>query len=129
MRVTKTIREYIEEQVYNKARQSAKLVELEKKKDEAVKNFLEDKKRAEEACQTYVDQLVNRYQMDVDVRHKPCVNFLFCYDSHLPEVKEYNKARSEINDKARQIALDIIVEMEMGGTKAELMDKLNALEF
>ena len=26
-------------------------------------------------------------------------------------------------------ALDIIVEMEMGGTKAELMDKLNALEF
>jgi len=47
----------------------------------------------------------------------------------LPECKEYRKVYEEIHNKARQTVLDIIVELELGGTKAELMEKLNAIEF
>lgn len=129
MRVTKTIREYIEEQVRAKAKQSAKLVEVEQKKDKAIKDFDEDKKRFEAMCQTYVDQFVNKYQLNLKEFVKPCASFHCCYEHDLPEVQEYYKVRNEIYEKARQIAIDIIVEMELGGTKAELMDKLNALEF
>ena len=129
MRVTKTIREYIEDQVYNKAMQSEKLVELKTKMDKAIKDFNEDKKKAVEVCQVYVDQLINRYQLNVRSTYKPCVSFSFCYDNYLPEVCEYNKARQELEEKARRITRDIIVEMELGGTKADLTAKLDALKF
>ena len=129
MRVTKTIREYIEEQVRTKAKQSAKLAELEQKKNKAIKDFNEDKKKFEAMCQTYVDQFVNRYQLNLKEFAKTGVSFYGCYEHDLPEVQEYYKVRNEILEKARQTAIDIIVEMELGGTKVELMDKLNALEF
>lgn len=129
MRVTKTIREYIEEQVYAKAKQSANLVELEQKKDKAIKDFNEDKKNTEEMLKAYVDQFITKYRLKLREFVKPCVSFHGITEHDLPEVQEYYKVRNEIYEKARQIALDIIVEMELGGTKAELMDKLNALEF
>lgn len=128
MRVTKTIREYIEEQVRSKAMQSPKLVEAEQKKDKAIKDFLEDKKRYEEVCQTYVDDLVKKYQINVGFM-TPRACFEGIYEHKLPESIAYHQLRSKLQEKARQTALDIIIEMELGGTKAELMDKLNTLKF
>jgi len=128
MRVTKNIREYIEEQVFAKAKQSPKLAELEQKKIKAIEDFQKDKKNAEDMCQVYVDQFVNKYQLDIKGT-RPRAYFERCHEHTLPECKEYRKVYEEIHNKARQTVLDIIVELELGGTKAELMEKLNAIEF
>lgn len=128
MRVTKTIREYIEEQVYTKVKQSAKLAELEQKKDNAIKDFLEDKENSEKVCGTYLNDLIKKYQL-VPHRFNPRVEFIGIYEQNLPEVIEYSKTKREIEDKAHKAVLNIIAEMELGGTKAELMEKLDALKF
>ena len=129
MRVTKTIREYIEKQVYDKVYNSESLLKLKQEKEKAVNDFLEDKKRFEEACMSYLNDFIAKYQLSIPARCKPNVHFAGIYEHDLPEYKAYHDAEREAHKKAEQAILDIIVEMEMGGTKAELMEKLDALKF
>jgi hypothetical protein len=125
MRVTKNIREYIEEQVRIKAEQS--IVELKQKADEATKNFIADRDKAEKLCEAILKKLMDKYPLDC--RHQPYVSFGCCYERDLPEVKAYYEKLNKLQEKRRLATMEIIAEMELGGTKAELMAKLDALKF
>lgn len=134
MKMTKTIREFIEEQVTERAESDAKLVELREAADAACErwnNALEavrkefDAKLAELGAThglAYTDYYGNPANPQIS-------NFRNADCRYLPEVKAYNEYKAQLNSKRDRAIKDIIVSMELGGTKKELMEMIAALEF
>ena len=134
MKMTKTIREFIEEQVTERAESNAKLIELREAADAACNrwnNALEaarkefDAKLAELGAThglAYTDYYGNPANPQIS-------NFRNADSRYLPEVKAYDEYRAQLNSKRNRAIKDIIVSMELGGTKKELMEMIAALEF
>lgn len=134
MKMTKTIREFIEEQVTERAESNAKLIELREAADAACErwnNALEavrkefDAKLAELGAThglAYTDYYGNPANPQIS-------NFRNADCRYLPEVKAYNEYKAQLNSKRDRAIKDIIVSMELGGTKKELMEMIAALEF
>lgn len=120
MKVSKTLREYIEGQVHMKAKQSSNIVELERKANEAKEKFNAEKAKIEDEYREAIKNLHKKYNFAE--KH-------YAGDYNLPDVIAYKKAESELEEKERLAVLNIIAEMELGGTKAELMEKLDNLTF
>ena len=134
MKMTKTIREFIEEQVTERAESNAKLIELREAADAACNrwnNALEaarkefDAKLAELGA-TYGLAYTDYYGNPADPQIS---NFRNADCRYLPEVKAYDEYRAQLNSKRDRAIKDIIVSMELGGTKKELMEMIAALEF
>lgn len=134
MKMTKTIREFIEEQVTERAESNAKLIELREAADAASNrwnNALEvarkefDAKLAELGA-TYGLAYTDYYGNPADPQIS---NFRNADCRYLPEVKAYDEYRAQLNSKRDRAIKDIIVSMELGGTKKELMEMIAALEF
>ena len=134
MKMTKAIREFIEEQVTERAESNAKLIELREAADAACNrwnNALEaarkefDAKLAELGAThglAYTDYYGNPADPQISsFRNADC--------RYLPEVKAYNEYKAQLNNKRDRAIKDIIVSMELGGTKKELMEMIAALEF
>ena len=134
MKMTKTIREFIEEQVTERAESNAKLIELREAADAACNrwnNALEavlkefDAKLAELGAThglAYTDYYGNPADPQISsFRNADC--------RYLPEVKAYNEYKAQLDSKRDRAIKDIIVSMELGGTKKELMEMIAALEF
>ena len=134
MKMTKTIREFIEEQVTERAESNAKLIELREAADAACNrwnNALEaarkefDAKLAELGAThglAYTDYYGNPADPQISsFRNADC--------RYLPEVKAYDEYRAQLNSKRDRAIKDIIVSTELGGTKKELMEMISALEF
>ena len=134
MKMTKAIREFIEEQVTERVESNAKLIELREAADAACNrwnNALEaarkefDAKLAELSAThglAYTDYYGNPANPQISsFRNADC--------RYLPEVKAYDEYRAQLNSKRDRAIKDIIVSMELGGTKAELMEMIAALEF
>lgn len=134
MKMTKTIREFIEEQVTERAESNAKLIELRETADAACNrwnNALEaarkefDAKLAELGAThglAYTDYYGNPASPQIS-------NFRNADCRYLPEVKAYDEYKAQLNSKRDRAIKDIIVSMELGGTKKELMEMIAALEF
>ena len=134
MKMTKAIREFIEEQVTERAESNAKLIELREAADAACNrwnNALEaarkefDAKLAELGAThglAYTDYYGNPANPQIS-------NFRNADCRYLPEVKAYNEYKAQLNNKRDRAIRDIIVSMELGGTKKELMEMIAALEF
>ena len=134
MKMTKAIREFIEEQVTERAESDAKLIELREAADAACNrwnNALEaarkefDAKLAELGAThglAYTDYYGNPANPQIS-------NFRNADCRYLPEVKAYDEYKAQLNSKRDRAIKDIIVSMELGGTKAELMEMIAALEF
>ena len=134
MKMTKAIREFIEEQVTERAESNAKLIELREAADAACNrwnNALEaarkefDAKLAELGAThglAYTDYYGNPANPQIS-------NFRNADSRYLPEVKAYDEYRAQLNSKRDRAIKDIIVSMELGGTKKELMEMIAALEF
>lgn len=134
MKMTKTIREFIEEQVTERVESNAKLIELREAADAACNrwnNALEavrkefDAKLAELGAThglAYTDYYGNPANPQISsFRNADC--------RYLLEVKAYDEYRAQLNSKRDRAIKDIIVSMELGGTKKELMEMISALEF
>lgn len=136
MKMTKAIREFIEEQVTERAEgaSNVRLTELREAADAACERWnsaLEaarkefDAKLAELGAAhglTYTDYYGNPEDPQIgNFRNTDC--------RYLPEVKAYNEYKAQLDRKRDRAIKDIIVSMELGGTKQELMDMITALEF
>jgi hypothetical protein len=129
MKVTKTTKEYIGNKVYEKAMNSDYMLELKRKAEEAQNQFDADMKAIQEKCEPFIKELADKYPSCTFESRKPYVSIRGIDTYTLPENVAYREARSEMSKKVHDAVQEIIVEMELGGTKAELMEKLNALEF
>ena len=136
MKMTRAIREFIEEQVTERAESASntRLTELREAADAACDSWnsaLEavrkefDAKLAELGAThglAYTDYYGNPADPQVgNFRNTEC--------RYLPEVKAYNEYKAQLNSKRDRAIKDIIVSMELGGTKKELMEMIAALEF
>lgn len=123
MRVTKAIRDFIEQQVEIKAREALK--PFEKKRDEAVANAQADIAKVEEEMNAMFKTILDKYGVGKEYLCIRCPNLEY----YLPEVDEFQKERCRIWNTSKSITTEIIAEMELGGTKAELMEKIANIKF
>ena len=122
MKVTKAIREFIEQQVKIKEKQA--LEPFMKKKEDAIQRANEAFEKLEKEMNSMLQPVLNKNNIEDKLRVR-----LPNSEYYLPEVKEYNAKREEFYNKRHLIIVEIIAEMELGGTKAELMDKINNISF
>ena len=133
MRVTKVIREYIEEKVKEKMPlpekpQDSLNEELDQIREEILKmakaKFVEFAKKHKGkfyfnwsgfGSEEYEEQL-KYIDRSLEVRG--------CSSIHTKEDDEYQKTKKEIEKKRQETIKDIIVTLELGGTKAELEEML-----
>ena len=134
MKMTKAIREFIEEQVTERAESDTKLNELREAADTARKRWDDVLKEAKEEFNTKLAELGEAYGLvyqtySGEVVHPQIYSFQYVDSRYLPEVKAYNEYRAQLNNKCDRAIKDIIVSMELGGTKKELMEMIETLKF
>ena len=134
MKMTKTIREFIEEQVTERAESNAKLIELREAADTASDRWNNAKKAAQKEFDAKLAELGAAHGLAcIDYYGKPVkpqiTGFQYVDCRYLPEVKAYDEYRAQLDRKRDRAIKDIIVSMELGGTKKELMEMIAALEF
>lgn len=133
MRVTKVIREYIEEKV------AERLPYPEKPKDnleEELAQLMEEmlavaKARLKEFAHQHKGEFFFGWSgCDYDNVEGQCkyidkeLEFRGCSCIHSKEEEEYKKLRKDIEHKRKTAVKDIIITLELGGTKAELEEML-----
>ena len=134
MKMTKAIREFIEEQVAERAESNAKLIELREAADAARDSWNNAKEAARKEFDAKLAELSAAHGLAcVDYYGKPInpqiTGFQYADCRYLPEVKAYNEYKAQLDSKRDRAIKDIIVSMELGGTKKELMEMIAALEF
>ena len=134
MKMTKAIREFIEEQVTERANSDAKLIELREAADAARDSWNNAKEAARKEFDAKLAELSAAHGLAcVDYCGKPVnpqiTGFQYTDCRYLPEVKAYNEYKAQLDSKCDRAIKDIIVSMELGGTKKELMEMIAALEF
>lgn len=134
MKMTKAIREFIEEQVTERAKNDAKLNELREAADAARKRWDDVLKEAKKEFNAKLAELGEAYGLvyqtySGEVVHPQIYSFQYVESRYLPEVKAYDEYRAQLNNKRDRAIKDIIVSMELGGTKKELMEMIETLKF
>lgn len=136
MKMTKAIREFIEEQVTERAEGASniKLAELREAADAARvcwQDALEAMRNEFDAKLAELGAAHGLAYIDYSGRPAtPRTSGFACVDNrYLPEVKAYNEYKAQLERKRDRAIKDIIVSMELGGTKKELMEMIAALEF
>lgn len=127
MKVTKTIREFVEHQVNLKMEQSTPLTELKRKADDAQQKYEHDIEAMREECRKKLLNICAKYGINSQHTERFSVSDYAKYD--LPEVQEYTRVRNELYKKRDCAIMDILATMELGGTKAELMEMIDKLTF
>lgn len=123
MRVTKTVREYIEKKVAEKVYVKYEAEELEAKRQyEEINNFVRE---LEDTMNEYVDKHIKMFVEEHPYAERGARERLVSFYSPINIVDRHmnssvhnwhNRARAEIKEKVD----DIIVTLELGGTKADL---------
>ena len=123
MRVTKTVREYIEKKVAEKVYVKYEAEKLEaKRQNEEIRNFIEE---LEDVMNEYVDKHIKMFIEEHPYAERGARERLVSFYSPINIADRHmsfsihnwqNRARAEIKEKVD----DIIVTLELGGTKADL---------
>ena len=135
MRVTKTIRDYIEKEVRARIQPKYAAEEAETKRRFAARDAFFDKcaKAAEEAFNATFEANfhdVSDFMEDVREADNSPVSFYESRAAQIPDRVQRNSVyqwQSRMNEEVRKITEEIVVELELGGTKAELMAMLEKI--
>lgn len=136
MKMTKAIREFIEEQVTECAENASntRLTELREVADAARERWNDALEVARKEFDAKLVELGAAHGLAyIDYSGRPAspkTSGFSCIDGrYLPEVKAYHEYKAQLDSKRARAIKDIIVSMELGGTKKELMEMIAALEF
>ena len=136
MKMTKAIREFIEEQVTERAESASntRLTELREAADAARERWNSALEAMRKEFDAKLAELGAAHGFAyIGYSGKPAdpqISGFSCTDyRYLPEVRAYNEYKAQLDSKRARAIKDIIVSMELGGTKAELMEMISALEF
>ena len=120
MRVSKAVREYIEKQVASKFPKTEIELYQEQQEQVASKMNQEYQDRVEKAKAEIVASIAKEYEInesDIAIRH----NYGNVFSTfNTPTAMKANTAKSERQTAIRSKIEDIIVTLELGGTKADL---------
>lgn len=130
MRVTKTIKEYIEKRVkaiMPTTTPEEEAYEAERRCYEDFRNSAQDKLKA------FAESLIAKFYEESGIRPsetfkiKPNSWIGIGYDGQLPSYAKSNTAKNKRVKEINEAIENIIVTLELGGTKAELEEMLNSL--
>ena len=135
MRVTKTIRDYIEKEVRARIQPKYAAEEAEVKRRFAARYAFFDKcaKAAEEAFNAAFEANfhdVSDFMEDVRDADNSPVNFYESRAAQIPDRVQLDSVyqyQHRMNAEVSKITQEIVVELELGGTKAELMAMLEKI--
>ena len=133
MRVTKTIREFIEREVSVRIAPKYEADEREaKRQNDAMNNFHENcANAAKEAFNAYFDAHFHEIAAFArDERQDRYINFYANNSATIRDRCYVNSVHgwdSRLRAETKKLVDEIIVEMELGGTKAELMELLDKI--
>ena len=133
MRVTKNIREYIEREVGKKLMPKYEAEKAEAKyQDKALNDFLEGaSKAAEDAYRAYFEAHWSEISEFCESKIDNEYNRPHFYNSRAAVIKDkcyYENIHCwdrRLRDETKRIVADIIVTLELGGSRAELEEMLN----
>lgn len=127
MRVTKTIRAYVEQEVGKRvqAKHQAEL-DLEKQQSDYVNTMKgECEKAARDAYFAKAEELKKDFVV-VEAKEGYHPQY-FRLNSAIARVSDGSSAWSRVNDEIRDTVQNIVVELELGGDKAKLMELLEKI--
>lgn len=137
MRITKTIREYIEKEVKARVEPKFEAEKVEAKRQEAALNdFLEGASKAAEVAWTnYFEEHFSEIAdfCEDNRRTQYGTNIPTFYNGRAAAIKDKCYSTSihrwyeHIREESKRLVDEIIVELELGGTKAELMEMLEKI--
>ena len=135
MRVTKTIRDYIEKEVRARIQPKYAAEEAEAKRRFAARDAFFDKcaKAAEEAFNAAFEANfhdVSDFMEDVREADNSPFDFYSNRAVQIPDRVQRNSVyqwQNRMNAEVNKITTEIVVELELGGTKAELMAMLEKI--
>lgn len=135
MRVTKTIRDYIEKEVRARIQPKYAAEEAEAKRRFAARDAFFDKctKAAEEAFNAAFEANfhdVSDFMEDVREANNSPVSFYYQRAAQIPDQLQCNSVyrwQNRMYEEIKKITEEIVVELELGGTKAELMAMLEKI--
>ena len=135
MRVTMTVRDYIEKEVRTRIQPKYAAEEAEAERRIAARDafFYKCAKAAEEAFNAAFDANfhdVSDFMEDVRETNNYSVSFYDSRVAQIPDRMQRNSVyqwHSRMNAEVRKITQEIVVELELGGTKAELMAMLEKI--
>lgn len=122
MRVSKTVREYIEKQVASKFPKTEIELYQEQQEQIASKMNQEYYDRVEKAKAEIITSIAQEYKIheeEIAIRHSHSYGNVFS-TFNTPMAMKANTAKSERQKAIRSKIDDIIVTLELGGTKADL---------
>lgn len=129
MRVTKIIREYVEKKVKEIY---AGETQAEKDYKKAKAEYEEELKKANEKIQKLIKEVASEINNPYDLRLDISTNTIYTswsYGGQLPAIQEKARlAENERCEKRKKAIEDILVNLELGGTKTELEKMLANLE-
>lgn len=130
MRVTKTIREYIEKQVKTIMPKSSPEEEIYQSEHQKVQDFCNS---ATETLKAYASELIAEFCEENDFHLtdgwslKPSLHLTIREYGQLPSYAKSYEAQRAREKTTKDAIENIIVTLELGGTKAELEEMLNNL--
>lgn len=132
MKMTKTVREFIQEEAKKRIEEkySAQLEELRAKKDEEEQNYKSAFKSFTEKYTKELNELLRSFNycaLNTANYRNPQVSINGLYPYDFPANNAYNTLVKKIDKEVTMAAREIIVSMELGGTKQELMEMLDKL--
>jgi hypothetical protein len=121
MRVSKTVREYIEKQVANKMPKTENELQYDKVEQTINKANEQFHKLMEQAKEKVVEQLQKEYGLSTDMVEKKSHYSYSPFGTWGTEIRQKaDTDRQNRRVKINQKIEDIIVNLELGGTKADL---------
>lgn len=133
MKMTKTVREFIQEEAKKRIKEkySAQLEELRAKRDEEEQNYKNAFKLFTEKYTKELNELLRSFNylaLNNAVNFGiPQVSISGCYPRYFPASQAYDTLVKKIDEETNTTTKEIIVSMELGGTKQELMEMLDKL--
>lgn len=120
MRVTKTVREYIEKQVRLKIEPKyAAQKELEESQQDVLNNMFDSAiTAAKKAFNEVVNEVIAKNTFLCDERKDEDLHL--SYSSRCVTIPSFGNWRTKMNKEIKETVDNIIVNLELGGTKADL---------
>ena len=129
MKITKEIRQYIEDKVYEKMEQNPELIELKKQADAECEAWETCVAAIEAEASSKLQNLLARMNYQGNRFDSPAVRVQGVSVVRLPAYEKYRQEQDKLKLKARSVARDIAVELSIGGSAEELRSRLDALTF
>lgn len=127
MKVTKLIREYVEEKVRESYPKSAEELAWEEHGKNINEAITEANERVFEYAKKLAEELNARYGFPVDSNLSACNHYNSVrnkYDCDSEIYRAYRKARDERQQKIEETIKEILITLELGGSKADLDEML-----